>query len=134
MASMYFWPSVSIKRGANLIVARKVVRAEYDWTFGHLLTVINSSWLNVSVTRVAVSKNEQFVDPVHDLPLDSPVQLCQQYGNNICYYLAPQNTVEESSKHRKNAFEVLMSSSKERKRPGKAETSGTHQFKSLLII
>ena len=38
MASMYCWPSVSIKRGARLIVGRKVIKAEFEWTFGYLLS------------------------------------------------------------------------------------------------
>jgi len=61
MASTCCWPSVSIKRGANILVSRKVVRAEYDWTFGQLLTTVDSSTSDANVTRVAVSKNEQFV-------------------------------------------------------------------------
>ena len=92
MASTYCWPSVSIKRGASLVVARKVVKAEYGWTFGYLLVVIDNSFSNEQVARVITSKNDQFIDPVHEVPLDSPVELCQQYGLKVCYYLMPQQT------------------------------------------
>ena len=40
------------------------------------------SLLHLSATHVVVSKNEQFVDPVHEVSLDSPIQLYQHYGNN----------------------------------------------------
>ena len=126
MASMYCWPSLSIKRGASLVVARKVVKAEYGWTFGYLLLLIDNAFSNEQVARVVVSKNESFIDPVHEVPLDSPVELCQQYGLNVCYYLIPQQT--ESRAQRRNAFEIMMQSSKERKRPKRTHSSGTSYY------
>ena len=90
MMSMFCWPSISAKHGASLVITRRVVKAEYGWTFGHLLTVVNSSLSNTVVTRVVISKNEHFIDPEYEMPLDSPVQLCEQYGYKICYYLAPE--------------------------------------------
>ena len=39
---MYCLPSVSIKRGANLVIARRVVKVEFEWTFSYLLIVIDS--------------------------------------------------------------------------------------------
>ena len=44
--------------GASLVIARRVVKADYGWTFGHLdvLTITNSLLLNVVVyTRVAIT-------------------------------------------------------------------------------
>ena len=84
MASSCCWPSVSIKRGASLFVARKVVKAEYEWTFGYLLTILFAC--------VITPKKDHFIDPVHEVPLESPVELCQQYGLKVCYYLMPQQT------------------------------------------
>ena len=55
MASMYCWPSVSIKRGARLIVGRKIIKAEFEWTFGYLLISIDGSFLSKQVTRVITS-------------------------------------------------------------------------------
>ena len=76
MASMYCWPSVSkIKHSARLIVGRKVIKAQFEWTFGYLLISIDGSFLSEQVTHVITSKNDQFIDPVHEVPLDSPVQL-----------------------------------------------------------
>ena len=43
MASTYCWPSVSIKRGASLVVVRKVVKAEYGcilWMYVYTINLI----------------------------------------------------------------------------------------------
>ena len=79
MALMYCWPSVSIKRGVRLIVGRIAIKAEFEWRFGYLLISIDGSFSSEQVTRVITLKNYQFIDPVHEVPLDSPVQLCQQF-------------------------------------------------------
>ena len=66
MTSMYCWPSASIKCGARLIVGRKVIKVEFEWTFGYLLISIDSSFSSEQVTCVITSKNDQFIDPVHE--------------------------------------------------------------------
>ena len=90
MTSMYCWPSVSAKRGVNFVITRRVIKADYGWTFGHLLIITNSSLSNAVVTCIVTSKNERFIGPLHEVSLDSPVQLCEQYGYSVCYYLAPE--------------------------------------------
>jgi len=45
--------------------SKKFVRAEYHWTFGQLLTVVNC-WPDAIATRGAVL-SETFVDTVHNL-------------------------------------------------------------------
>ena len=60
---------------------------------------------------------------MHEVPLDSPVELCQQYRLNVHYFLVPEQT--ESTGKRRNAFEIMMQSSKERKCPKRADNSGT---------
>ena len=112
MALMYCWPSVSIKRGARLIVGRKVIKAEFEWTFGYLLISIDGSFSSKQVTCVISSKNTKFIDSVHEVPLDSPVQLCQQYGLNVCYFLMPEHETK-STAQRRNAIEIMMQSSNE---------------------
>ena len=59
--------SVSIKYKARLIFGRKVINAEFEWTFGYLLISIDGSFLSKQVTRVITSKNDQFIDPVHEM-------------------------------------------------------------------
>ena len=68
-----------------MIIARKLVKVEFEWTFGYLLIV---SFLNEQVAHVITSKNDQFIDLVHEVPLDSPVELCQ-YGLNVLIPDAP---------------------------------------------
>ena len=65
MASMYCWPSVSIKRGARLIVGRKVIKAEFEWTFGYLLISIDGSLSSEQVTRVITSNIKVCIDLVY---------------------------------------------------------------------
>ena len=67
MASMYCWPSASIKHGARLIVCRKVIKAEFEWPFDYLLISIDGSFLSEQVTCVITSKNDQFIDPVYEV-------------------------------------------------------------------
>ena len=89
---------------------------------------IDRSFLSEQVSRVITSKNDQFIDPVHEVPLDSPVQLYQQYGLNVCYFLMPEHETVSTAQQR-NAFEVMMQSSNERKCPKRVHSSGT---KALL--
>jgi len=53
-----------------LVIARKVIKEEFEWTFGYLLMIIDSSFSSEMVVRVITSKNDQFIDPVHEVPLD----------------------------------------------------------------
>jgi len=46
------------------------IKAEFEWTFGYLLMIIDSSFSSETVARVITSKNDQFIDPVHEVPLD----------------------------------------------------------------
>ena len=43
--------------GASLVITRRVVKADYGWTFGHLdvLTIANSLLSNGVVTHVAIT-------------------------------------------------------------------------------
>ena len=66
MASMYCRPSVSIKRGVRLIVGRKVIKAEFEWTFGYLLISIDTSFLSEQVTHVITSNIKVCIDVVYN--------------------------------------------------------------------
>ena len=84
---MFCWPSVTVRYGTSVIVSRKIVKAEYTDTFGEILLKVDRSFVNQSVEKVVASKNECFVDPVHEIPLIAPALLCEQYGNNLCYII-----------------------------------------------
>ena len=48
--SMYYWSSVLIKRGARLVVGRKVIKVEFEWKFDYLLISIDGSFWSEQVT------------------------------------------------------------------------------------
>ena len=106
---------------SKFVIARKVVKVEFKWTFGYLLIVIDSSFLNKQVAHVITSKNDQFIDPIHKVPLDSPVDVSST--GLMCYYLIPQQN--ESRTQQRNAFKILMQSSKERKCLKRTHSAGT---------
>ena len=67
MASMYCWPSVSIKHGVRLIVGRKVIKAEFEWIFGYLLISIDSSFSSEQVTLVITANIKVYLDLVYTI-------------------------------------------------------------------
>ena len=83
--STFCWPSVTVRRGTSVIVSRKIVKAECTDTFGDILLKVDRKYADQSVKKVIASKNEHFIDPVHEIPLEAPAILCDQYGNNLCY-------------------------------------------------
>ena len=92
LLSTFCWPSVTIKCGTQVLVRRKVVKAECEDTFGEVLERVDPSFVGNSVVRVVTSKNERFLDPIHEVPLNAPIILSEQYGNNVCYYLLEEDT------------------------------------------
>lgn len=122
--SAFLWPSVSVKAPLDtFVVRRKVVKIESCSTFGDLLE--KSAGKKVEgqvVNKVLTCKNEKFVDPVHEVPLDAPIMLCEQYGTNVCYHLdSHTGAASSSSSSSRNVFEVLMSRARERVQPKKCE-------------
>ena len=116
--SLFLWPSVTVRCGLEVLINRRVVKADVGDTFYRLLEIIDSSLMQRKVLRVIVSKNERFIDPVHEVPIDAPVILCEQYGSNICYHLLHVATTPVTE-ITLNAFAVLMKSSHERVQPKK---------------
>ena len=120
--SSFLWPSVSVK--AAFIVRRKVVKIESCSTFGDLLEkAAGKDVEGQTVDQILTCKNEKFVDPVHEVPLDAPVVLCEQYGTNVCYHLTNNHAMGTSTNITggRNVFEVLMSNARERVQPKKCE-------------
>ena len=81
------------KSGATFAIRRKVVKIQWEKAFGELSEKVDKECSEESVTKVAVCGNEQFTDPVHDVPLDGPVVLCRSYGMNVCFHLS--DTLEQ---------------------------------------
>ena len=121
--SSFLWPSVTIKIALETyLVRRKVLKIESCCTFGELLEKAAGRGVEGRIVdKIQTCKNEKFVDPVHEVPLDAPVVLCEQYGTNVCYHLtnneASSSTSTHSSTGVRNLFEVLMNSTRERIQP-----------------
>ena len=52
------------------MIRRKVVKIKWEKTFGELLEKVGKEYSEESVTKVAVCENEQFMDTVHNVPLE----------------------------------------------------------------
>ena len=70
-----------------MIGSRKIVKAECTDTFGDILLKVDRRCADQSVEKVVASKNERFIDPVHEIPLEALAILCDQYGNNLFNHL-----------------------------------------------
>ena len=80
------------------------MRCEPSDTFSDVLAKTGMCGGGRSVSRILLCKNEKFVDPVHEVPLDAPLVLCEQYGQNVCYYLTEH---EQMSTHTFSPILVL---------------------------
>ena len=67
-------------------VDRKIVKCEWTDTFGAIVERVDPSLSHAVVEKVLVSSNAQFLDPVHEIPLDGPVELLKDYGMNVHEY------------------------------------------------
>ena len=50
-----------VKRGATIVVPRKIVKIGWDNVFEELLTALNPDLHSEVVCRVSISKNEKFI-------------------------------------------------------------------------
>ena len=92
-----------------------MMKCEPSDTFNDLLANIGMCSDSQRVASVLICKNEKFVGPVHEVPLGALVVLCEQYGQNVCYYFAEEERMSTSALSlTQSVFEVLMNSSHER--------------------
>ena len=69
----------------------------------------------VGIEKVQIAANEKFTDPVHVVPIDAPVIICDQFKcmrvcmSHVCISI---ENIEKmpASERRPNAFDVLMAS------------------------
>ena len=65
-----------------------------------------------NIEKIQISSTKKFVDPVHIVPVDAPVSLCEQFKCfNVCITVA--GTLPHVSTMERNAFEVMMVASHE---------------------
>ena len=87
----FAWLSVTVKRGAVIVVPRKIVKIEWDKVFGELLATVDPDLENSAVHRVCISKNANFIDPVHDVEVSAPLSVCSLFDCLfVCFYLQEQ--------------------------------------------
>jgi len=75
------------------------IKAEFEWTFGYLLMIIDSSFSSEMVAHVITSRNNQFIDLVHELPLDEfqwlkIIFILPTYRPYICHFLPEKHKIK----------------------------------------
>jgi len=100
-------------------------------TLARLLKKVDPSYAVQSISCVVVSKSEQLLDPVHEVPLDAPLLLCERYGSNVCYHLDDTASGSADGSGR-NLLDVLMGSRHERLQPSRLQVCRNYAFKSTL--
>ena len=65
-ATSFAWLLVII-RGLSAVVPRKVVKIGWESNFGELLMTMKPGFDAETICKVTISRNEQFVDPVHEV-------------------------------------------------------------------
>ena len=126
LLSLFCWPSVTVKSGQQVLVCRRVVKAESSDTFAGLLEKVDMTCAVRSISCVVVSKSEHLSDLVHEVPLDAPVLLCEQHGSNVCYHLEHNIASSLAGGSGRYVFDVLMGSCHKRLQPNKV--SGTQNL------
>ena len=111
MASSFAWVSVLVKRGMKVVKERTILKCNWSDTFGELLPKLNEEFAVATVAKIVISNSEKFVDPCHVVPLDSPIQLCDEFQcKYVCFHL---DCEPASSSQSRDVFNVLMANSQE---------------------
>ena len=107
MATSSAWLNILIKRGQEI-----VVKCSWEDTFGSLLEKFGIK--QTTIEKVQIANGEKFVDPVHIVPIDAPVSLCDQLKcMHVCISIKVPVRGPPTSETGRNAFNVLMASSRE---------------------
>ena len=113
MATSSAWVSVTVKCGQEVLCPWSVVKCSWDDNFGSLLTKVGGIDMeDRTMTKIAISRTEKFVDPTHVVPPEAPIILCEQFNCfHVCLYVSAAVSMETESaqvQDRRNAFAVLM--------------------------
>ena len=120
MASVNAWLSVLVLRGLSIVKPRTVVACDWTDSFGCLLEKTDMLFREEVVESVKISKNEQFVDPCHIVPLNAPVSLCDKFHCHcVCFLLGELQ--EKDRPIPRNVFSILMSSQRQSVLPPKGK-------------
>ena len=100
--------------GSELPIKQKrVVKYSWEDSFGCILEKLDQP--EATITKIKISANEKFADPVHAVSPDAPIVLCEQFK---CFYVCiTMEKVRSRSlsvpSGERNAFDVWMASSHE---------------------
>ena len=115
MALMNAWLSVSVKRDERTIISHKNVKCKWFESLEGIVERVDRNLSHKVVEKIMVSSNAQFLDPVHEILLDGPVELLKNYGMNVLFYmymyLSGDTDPRRSGSSGRNVFEILMASS-----------------------
>ena len=111
--SSFLWISVIVKCGCIIVIPRKGLQCSFEDTFGD---IVHKLQLTSTVEKVSNSNNAMFVDSNHDVPLNAPLSLCDQFkcmlvcinvslSDNSC---SASTSTSTSSAPVRNGLEMLM--------------------------
>ena len=104
------WLSILVKHGQNIIKTPKVLKGLWEDTFGTLLDKLDMP--ETTIDKIQISSNEKFANPVHMVPIDAPISICNQFKcMHVCFSVeAPVLLTRMNTKHTSdpNAFKVMM--------------------------
>ena len=78
MATSAAWLSILVKQGREVVQPQCVVKCSWEDKYAALLEQFDGM-SDCTIEKVQISTNAQFADPVHIVPIDAPVSLCEQF-------------------------------------------------------
>ena len=104
------WLGILVKYGQSIIKTQTVVKCSWEDTFVILIDKLDIS--ETTIDKVQISTNEKSTNPVHVVPIDTPINVCDQFR---CMYVriiveVPVLLTRMNTKHTSepNAFGVMM--------------------------
>ena len=82
MTSTFEWLMLIIHGSELPIKQRRVVNCSWEDSFGCILKKFGQP--EATISKIEISDREKFADPVHAVPPDAPILLCEQFK---CFYV-----------------------------------------------
>ena len=76
MAASIAWLSVIVKRGATVVVPSKIVKCNWEDTFGELFEKAAPHLQTLTFYQIKIAKKDQFVT-TQEVSIDAPVSVCE---------------------------------------------------------
>ena len=84
MAASIAWLSVIVKRGATVVVLSKIVKCNWEDTFGEVFEKAAPHLQTLTFYQIKIAKKDQFVT-TQEVSIDAPVSVCEQFA---CKYIS----------------------------------------------